>query len=129
MERILGLVTIIGLLAWKVIQGSQKPRTGNRPVAPPPTADQTASTPKKRPSSSKKPAMPAVPPDQAVSPDAITCLLCGKDVQILKSHLTRSHKTNWEAYRKQFDLPEDYPVIAASYSHKPRRGIRAGKGN
>ncbi|MBF0370018.1 MAG: MucR family transcriptional regulator [Magnetococcales bacterium] len=66
---------------------------------------------KKSPKPAKKPAAaPNISPDQAITPEGITCLICGKSVKLLKSHLKRSHQMEPEAYRSQFDLKADYPM-------------------
>ena len=59
---------------------------------------------------------PAVPIRRSVGPDAITCLSCGYRGQMLKRHLTSAHHLTPDEYRKQWNLPIDYPMVAISYS-------------
>ncbi|MBF0263503.1 MAG: MucR family transcriptional regulator, partial [Magnetococcales bacterium] len=63
----------------------------------------------------KKP-QPFVPIDQAVTEDAVICLICGKSCKALKGHLTRSHKMDFDEYRGMFDLDKNFPMVAPSYS-------------
>ncbi|MGY3439959.1 MucR family transcriptional regulator [Marinovum sp. KMM 9879] len=61
---------------------------------------------------------PALPLDQAVSEDRVTCLCCGRSFKMLKRHLGSEHGMTESAYRAAFDLPEDFPLVAPSYSRK-----------
>lgn len=61
---------------------------------------------------------PAVPIEQAVSEDRVTCLCCGRSFKMLKRHLGAEHGLTEAAYRAAFDLPEDFPLVAPSYSRK-----------
>ena len=69
------------------------------------------------------PEQPAVPVARAVTEEALFCLVCGKGVTILKSHLTRSHGVALEDYRKHFALPDDFPTVAPGHAAK-RRGAK-----
>ena len=169
MERILGLLAVIGFFAWRMYTETEQNKAAERQVsqkkkepeaaAPKPAAVALTPAPKPEPTPApeapkasapapvaaertetatetpaKKPAArkaaPKVTAEKAVTADAIACLMCGKEVKLLKSHLIRSHKTDWEAYRKAFNLPEDYPVIAATQGpKKTARGIRTKPGN
>lgn len=72
---------------------------------------------------------PVVPLDEAVTQDEVICLICGKRGKALKGHLTRSHKMRLEEYRKAFNLPKDFRMVAPSYSEKRRQlAIDAGLG-
>ena len=64
---------------------------------------------------------PAVPVDEAVKEESITCLMCGKICKALKGHLTRTHKINSDEYRKMFDLPRNFPMVAPAYAEKRRQ--------
>jgi len=61
---------------------------------------------------------PVVPVRRSISPDEITCLLCGKRQKILKRHLEVTHSLTPDAYRELFGLKSDYPMIAPSYAQK-----------
>ncbi|WP_323765209.1 MucR family transcriptional regulator [Marinovum sp.] len=61
---------------------------------------------------------PALPIDQAVSEDRVTCLCCGRSFKMLKRHLGAEHGMTEAAYRAAFNLPEDFPLVAPSYSRK-----------
>ena len=60
---------------------------------------------------------PAVPVKKSVTPDAIISLIDGKPYKSMKRHLTRHGLTPAE-YRERYDLPRDYPMVAASYAAK-----------
>ena len=61
---------------------------------------------------------PAVPVRRSISPDQITCLVCGKSQKILKRHLMVAHDLTPAAYRELFELKSDYPMIAPSYAEQ-----------
>lgn len=64
---------------------------------------------------------PAVPVSEAVKEESITCLICGKVCKALKGHLTRTHKINSDEYRKMFDLPRNFSMVAPAYAEKRRQ--------
>lgn len=61
---------------------------------------------------------PAVPIRRSISPDAITCLICGKSHKTLKRHLATAHNLGPAEYRDLFGLKPDYPLIAPRYAKK-----------
>ena len=61
---------------------------------------------------------PAVSVRRSISPDHITCLVCGKQQKILKRHLAVAHDLTPAAYRELFDLKSDYPMIAPRYAEQ-----------
>jgi predicted transcriptional regulator len=63
---------------------------------------------------------PAVPVSRSVKPHYIVCLEDGKKVKMLKPHLRRSYNLSPEDYRKKWELPEDYPMVAPKYSERRR---------
>ena len=72
---------------------------------------------------------PFVPIDQAVSHDAVICLICGKPNKAIKGHLSRTHGMDVKTYSRQFSLPKDFPMVAPAYSEKRRKlAIEAGLG-
>ena len=58
---------------------------------------------------------PAVAVKKSVTPDFLISLIDGKKYKSLKRHLS-THGLTPEDYRREFDLPRDYPMVAASYS-------------
>lgn len=58
---------------------------------------------------------PAVPIKKSVTPEAIYSLEDGKPYKSLRRHLTALGMTV-EQYRAKWNLPADYPVVAAAYS-------------
>lgn len=61
---------------------------------------------------------PALPLAQAVTRDKVYCLCCGKGFKMLKRHLGSEHGLTELQYRRMFDLPEDMPLVAPSYSER-----------
>ena len=58
---------------------------------------------------------PAVPIDRSVFPDRLVCLECAMPFKMLKRHLLSEHGLTVEAYRRRFNLPADYPLVAPEY--------------
>jgi predicted transcriptional regulator len=72
---------------------------------------------------------PAVPVGRSISPDQITCLVCGKALKLLKRHLTTAHELTPAAYRELFGLNADYPMAAPrSAQQRPEMALRRGLG-
>lgn len=70
---------------------------------------------------SQTPAMvsrePAIPIKQSVRNDRITCLFCGdKSFKMLRRHLTTTHKMTVDEYRRHWQLPANYPIVAPNYA-------------
>lgn len=63
---------------------------------------------------------PAVPIAESVTPDYITCLEDGRRMKTLKRHLRVAHGLTADAYRKRWNLDNDYPVVSSNYSLKRR---------
>ncbi len=61
---------------------------------------------------------PAVPIKQSVKPDYIVCLDDGKKLKMLKRHLRTAYNMTPAEYRKRWDLPGDYPMVAPNYAKK-----------
>ena len=61
---------------------------------------------------------PAIPLSRAVTEDKVFCLCCGKGFKMLKRHLGAEHGMTEAEYRAAFDLPEDMPLVAPSYSRR-----------
>ncbi len=64
------------------------------------------------------PQEPAVPIKKSVTRDAIICLEDGLAFKSLKRHLRTKYGITPDDYRKKWNLPADYPMVAASYSEK-----------
>ena len=80
-----------------------------------------AATPAQEPARDAAPsptAKPAIPPERAVTRDKVYCLCCGKGFKMLKRHLGAEHGLTEQQYRRMFDLPEDAPLVAPSYSKR-----------
>lgn len=59
---------------------------------------------------------PAVSVRSSVKPEAITCLVCGSRNKMLKRHLQTAHGLTPAEYRSEFDLKNDYPMVAPDYA-------------
>lgn len=54
---------------------------------------------------------------KSVRPDGLVSFIDGKAYKTLKRHLT-SHGLDPKAYRERYDLPADYPMVAAEYAER-----------
>nr|WP_132255488.1 MucR family transcriptional regulator [Methylobacterium segetis] len=52
---------------------------------------------------------------KSITPDALVSFIDGKPYKTLKRHLT-GHGLDPHAYRQRYGLPNDYPMVAASYA-------------
>lgn len=59
---------------------------------------------------------PAVPVNKSVNNDYIVCLEDGKKLKMLKRYLRSTYNMSPEEYRKRWNLPADYPMVAPSYA-------------
>jgi predicted transcriptional regulator len=58
---------------------------------------------------------PAVPIRKSISPDYLICLDDGRKFKSLKRHLASLGMTP-DQYRTKWNLPADYPMVAANYA-------------
>jgi predicted transcriptional regulator len=63
---------------------------------------------------------PAVPIRSSVKPDHIVCLEDGKKLKMLKRHLLTHYDLTPEQYRRKWNLPVDYPMVAPNYAEQRR---------
>jgi predicted transcriptional regulator len=75
----------------------------------------------------REPRVPAVSVRKSISPDALTCLTCGKRFKSLKRHLRTAHNTTPEEYRETWGLPRDYAMVAPNYSETRSRLAKANE--
>ncbi len=59
---------------------------------------------------------PAVPVKKSVAEEYIVCLEDGKKLRMLKRYLKTHYDMSPEEYRKKWDLPHDYPMVAPAYA-------------
>lgn len=64
---------------------------------------------------------PAVSIRASVKADHLVCLEDGKKMKMLKRHLMTEHGLTPEEYRARWNLPADYPMVAANYADKRRQ--------
>ena len=58
---------------------------------------------------------PAISVKKSVTPDAVTCLECGAELNMLKRHLKAAHNLTVDEYLTKWSLPSDYPMVAPNY--------------
>jgi predicted transcriptional regulator len=71
--------------------------------------DATAAEPAPRPE-------PAVSVRASVKPDYIVSLESGRKLKMLKRYLLTSYGMTPDDYRRKWDLPADYPMVAPNYA-------------
>lgn len=74
---------------------------------------------------------PAVPVSKSVTDDFIICLEDGKKLKMLKRYLRSQYDLSPEDYRRKWNLPADYPMVAPNYSKRRSqfaKQIGLGKG-
>ena len=77
----------------------------------------------------QQPLTPAVPIEEAVKDDHVTCLDCGKEFSMLKRHLTQTHQMTTDEYRAKWGLSADFPLTAPNYSkQKSKYALSKGLG-
>ena len=59
---------------------------------------------------------PAVPVNRSVQHDYIVCLEDGKRLKMLKRYLRSRYNLSPEDYRRRWNLPPDYPMVAPAYA-------------
>ena len=59
---------------------------------------------------------PAVSIRASIKPDYLVCLEDGKKLKMLKRHLSSQYGMTPDDYRKRWDLPSDYPMVAPNYA-------------
>lgn len=64
--------------------------------------------------------VPVVSVRASIKPDYLVCMECGKKQKTLRRHLKTAHDMTPEQYRKDFGLPDTYPMTSANYSKKRR---------
>lgn len=70
---------------------------------------------------------PAVSIRASVRPDAVTCLECGYEAQMLRRHLGNAHNLTPEQYRARWGLKHDHPLTSPDYSVR-RAGLAVKHG-
>ncbi|MEQ1955189.1 MucR family transcriptional regulator [Mesorhizobium yinganensis] len=60
--------------------------------------------------------VPAVPIKKSITPDYLVSLEDGRKFKSLKRHLATSYGLTPDLYRKKWNLPADYPMVAPGYA-------------
>ncbi|HEX8639842.1 MAG TPA: MucR family transcriptional regulator [Allosphingosinicella sp.] len=63
---------------------------------------------------------PLVSVRASVKPDYIVCMECGRKQKTLRRHLMSAHGMTPDQYRKDYGLPDAYPLTAPNYSERRR---------
>jgi predicted transcriptional regulator len=58
---------------------------------------------------------PEVRIEDTVTDDYIICLEDGRRMKILKRHIQQTYGMTPDEYRKKWNLPSDYPMVAKNY--------------
>lgn len=61
---------------------------------------------------------PAVAVQKSYTDDYIICLEDGKRLKMLKRYLKSKYKMSPEDYRRRWNLPADYPMVAPAYARR-----------
>ena len=59
---------------------------------------------------------PVVSVRASIKPDHLVCLECGAKQKTLKRHLNSAHGLSPADYKDRYNLPADYPLVAADYA-------------
>jgi predicted transcriptional regulator len=62
------------------------------------------------------PLKPAVPIKRSITPEYLICLEDGRKFKSLKRHLRTQYQMTPDQYRAKWNLPADYPMVAAKYA-------------
>ncbi len=72
---------------------------------------------------------PAVSVNKSITEDYIICLEDGKKLKMLKRYLRSNYNISPEEYRRKWNLPADYPMVAPSYAkRRSEYAIKIGLG-
>jgi predicted transcriptional regulator len=63
---------------------------------------------------------PAVSVRASVKPEYLVSLESGRKVKMLKRYLMTNYSMTPDDYRRKWDLPKDYPMVAPAYAEKRR---------
>ena len=64
--------------------------------------------------------VPIVSVRASIKPDYLVCMECGAKQKMLKRHLQAAHQMTPEQYRRDYGLPNTYPMVAAEYAERRR---------
>jgi predicted transcriptional regulator len=70
---------------------------------------------------------PVVSIKASVRPEYLVCMECGAKQKTLKRHLQSAHGMTPATYKKDYGLPDSYPLTAPNYSEH-RRGLAKSSG-
>jgi predicted transcriptional regulator len=59
---------------------------------------------------------PAVAISKSITPDYVICLEDGKKLKMLKRYLRTHYNMSPDEYRRKWNLPADYPMVAPNYA-------------
>lgn len=62
--------------------------------------------------------VPVVSVRASIKPDRLICMECGREAKMLKRHLQTAHGMSPADYRKDYGLPDSYPMVAAEYASR-----------
>ena len=62
--------------------------------------------------------IPVVSVRASVKPDFVVCMECGRKQKTLRRHLQTAHGMTPDQYRRDYGLPDSYPMTAPNYSKR-----------
>lgn len=71
--------------------------------------------------------VPAIPINDSITNDHIICLEDGQPFKSLRRHLKAKYNMEPDEYRRKWNLPPDYPMVAPSYSKRRSKLARQSK--
>lgn len=92
------------------------------------TVSQLSGAPEQRTDEKLK---PAVPVSKSLGTDYIICLEDGRKLKMLKRYLRSRYDMSPDDYRRRWNLPADYPMVAPAYTERRSefaKKIGLGKG-
>jgi predicted transcriptional regulator len=72
------------------------------------------------PEEEPKAKVPVVSVRASIKPDRLICMECGRESKMLRRHLQTAHGMTPDDYRKDYGLPDTYPMVAAEYAQRRR---------
>jgi predicted transcriptional regulator len=63
---------------------------------------------------------PVVSVRASIKPEYLVCMECGRQQKTLKRHLQTAHGMSPDQYRRDYGLPDTYPMVAPNYSEQRR---------
>ncbi len=73
-----------------------------------------------KPEEAEEAPTPAVSIRSSIKPDYLVCLEDGKKLKMLRRYLMTRYSMTPDDYRRKWNLPKDYPMVAPNYAEQRR---------